>query len=80
LGKRIFNPLDFLAIQHWNTETSTPFCIFPPSYVILKQKESEVGFDAYYVSNFCGVVVLKEEFTLEESLAARSLVLCQRLR
>ncbi|MBE5888373.1 MAG: hypothetical protein E7283_05990 [Lachnospiraceae bacterium] len=37
------------------------------------EKQSEVGFDAYYVSNFCGVVVLKEEFTLEEGLAERSL-------
>lgn len=37
------------------------------------EKESERGFDAYYVSNFCGVVVLKEEFTLEEGLADRSL-------
>ena len=27
------------------------------------EKESELGFYAYYVSNFCGVVVLKEEFS-----------------
>jgi len=37
------------------------------------EKESELGFDAYYVSNFCGVVVLKEEFSLEEGLAERPL-------
>lgn len=33
------------------------------------EKESELGFYAYYVSDFCGVVVLKEEFSLEEGLA-----------
>jgi len=32
------------------------------------ETESEVGFDAYYTSDFCGVVVLKEDFTLEEGL------------
>ncbi|MBP3412774.1 MAG: hypothetical protein J6K89_05880 [Oscillospiraceae bacterium] len=37
------------------------------------EKESEVGFYAYYVSNHCGVVVLKEDFSLEEGLANRSL-------
>lgn len=37
------------------------------------EEESELGFYAYYVSNFCGVVVLKEEFSLEEGLADRSL-------
>lgn len=37
------------------------------------EKESELGFYAYYVSNFCGVVVLKEDFSLEEGLAERSL-------
>lgn len=37
------------------------------------EKKSELGFYAYYVSNFCGVVVLKEEFSLEEGLADRSL-------
>ena len=37
------------------------------------EKESELGFNAYYVSNFCGVVVLKEDFSLEEGLADRSL-------
>ena len=37
------------------------------------EKESELGFYAYYVSNFCGVVVLKEDFSLEEGLADRSL-------
>ena len=37
------------------------------------EQESELGFYAYYVSNFCGIVVLKEEFSLEEGLADRSL-------
>lgn len=37
------------------------------------EQESELGFYAYYVSDFCGVVVMKEEFTLEEGLADRSL-------
>lgn len=37
------------------------------------EKESELGFYAYYVSDFCGVVVLKEDFSLEEGLADRSL-------
>ena len=37
------------------------------------EKESESGFYAYYVSDFCGVVVLKEEFSLEEGLADRPL-------
>ncbi len=37
------------------------------------EKESEAGFYAYYVSNHCGVVVLKEDFSLEEGLANRSL-------
>lgn len=37
------------------------------------EKESELGFYAYYVSNFCGVVVLKEDFSLEEGLSERSL-------
>ena len=34
-----------------------------------KEEQSERGFDAYYTSDFCGVVVLKEAFTLEEGLA-----------
>ena len=37
------------------------------------EKESELGFYAYYVSNFCGVVVLKEDFSLEEGMADCSL-------
>ena len=37
------------------------------------EKESELGFYAYYVTNFCGVVVLKEDFSLEEGLADRTL-------
>lgn len=32
------------------------------------EQESELGFFGYYVSDFCGVVVIKEEFTLEEGL------------
>ena len=36
------------------------------------EEQSQRGFDAYYVSDFCGVVVLKEEFTLEEGLAEKS--------
>lgn len=38
-----------------------------------KEQTSQLGFDAYYVTDFCGVVVLREEFTLEEGLAERSL-------
>lgn len=38
-----------------------------------QEQESEVGFYAYYVSNFCGVTVLKEKFTLEEGLDERPL-------
>ncbi len=34
-----------------------------------KEEQSQRGFDAYYVADFCGVVVLKEEFTLKEGLA-----------
>ena len=37
------------------------------------EEESQMGFDAYFVADFCGVVVLKEEFTLEEGLAEKSL-------
>ncbi|MBQ9784652.1 MAG: hypothetical protein IJW29_04040 [Clostridia bacterium] len=37
------------------------------------EEQSQLGFDAYYVADFCGVVVLKEEFTLEEGLADKSL-------
>ena len=33
------------------------------------EQKSEVGFYAYYVTDFCGVTVLREEFTLEEGLA-----------
>ena len=38
-----------------------------------KEEQSELGFDAYYTSDFCGVVVLKEAFTLEEGLAEKPL-------
>lgn len=37
------------------------------------EQKSERGFYAYYVTNFCGVCVLKEEFSLEEGLAERTL-------
>jgi len=37
------------------------------------EEESKLGFYAYYVTDFCGVVVLKEDFTLEEGLADLSL-------
>ena len=36
------------------------------------EQESEVGFDAYFVADFCGVVVLKESFTLQEGLGEMS--------
>ena len=36
------------------------------------EEQSQRGFDAYFVADFCGVVVLKEEFTLEEGLAEKS--------
>lgn len=36
------------------------------------EKESELGFYGYYVSDFCGVVVMKEDFSLEEGMAALS--------
>lgn len=35
--------------------------------------ESQSGFDAYYASDFCGVLVLKEEFALEEGLEEKPL-------
>ena len=38
-----------------------------------QERPSKLGFDAYYTSDFCGVVVLKEPFTLEEGLKDRSL-------
>ncbi len=37
------------------------------------EEQSQMGFDAYFVADFCGVVVLKEEFTLEEGLAEKTL-------
>ena len=37
------------------------------------EKESEIGFYAYYVSNFCGVTVSKEDFSSQEGLADYSL-------
>jgi len=33
------------------------------------EKDSELGFDAYFVSEYCGVVVLKEEFFLKEGMS-----------
>ena len=38
-----------------------------------EEQPSQRGFDAYYVADFCGVVVLKEEFTLEEGLSQKTL-------
>ncbi len=37
------------------------------------EEKSKAGFDPYYVSLFCGVCVLKEEFTEENGLADLSL-------
>lgn len=37
------------------------------------ERESQRGFDAYYEADFAGVMLLIEEFTLEEGLAERSL-------
>lgn len=37
------------------------------------EEQSQMGFDAYFVADFCGVVVLREEFTLKEGLAEQSL-------
>ncbi len=37
------------------------------------EEESLRGFDAYYVADFAGVMVLIEEFTLEEGLSERTL-------
>lgn len=37
------------------------------------EKDSEMGFDAYYTSPFCGVMVLKEPFRLEEGLGDKTL-------
>lgn len=36
------------------------------------EKESELGFDAYYVAPYGAVMILKEEFTLEEGLEDRT--------
>ncbi len=33
------------------------------------EMESQMGFDAYYVTDYCGVMVLKEPFSLEEGLS-----------
>jgi len=37
------------------------------------ETESQRGFYAYYVADFCGVVVLKEDFSLEAGLSERPL-------
>ena len=37
------------------------------------EKESQRGFYAYYEAEFCGVVVLREEFTVEKGLAEKPL-------
>lgn len=39
-----------------------------------EEKDSELGFYAYYSSSFCGVTVTKEDFTLEEGLAEKALL------
>ena len=41
---------------------------------IFREQESEMGFDAYYNSSVCGVMVLKEPFSLEEGLQDMPLV------
>ena len=38
-----------------------------------EEQESKLGFDAYYVAPFGGVVVTKEEFTLKEGFAEETL-------
>ena len=38
-----------------------------------EEQKSQQGFDAYYVANFCGVCVLKEDFSLKEGLAEESI-------
>ena len=40
---------------------------------LFREQESETGFDAYYNSPFCGVMVLKEPFSLEEGLKDKTL-------
>lgn len=37
------------------------------------EEQSQMGFYAYFAADFCGVVILKEEFTLEKGLAEKSL-------
>ena len=37
------------------------------------EKDSEMGFDAYYTSPYCGVMVLKEPFSLKEGMEKESL-------
>ena len=38
-----------------------------------KETKSQMGFDAYYTSDFCGVVVLKESFSLKAGLSNESI-------
>ena len=38
-----------------------------------EEEKSQRGFDAYYVANFCGVCVLKEDFSLKEGFAEESI-------
>lgn len=37
------------------------------------EKDSQMGFDGYYVSEYCGVMVLVEPFSLEEGLEDESI-------
>ena len=38
-----------------------------------KEEQSQAGFDAYFVADFCGVVVKKEAFTLQKDFAEKTL-------
>ena len=41
---------------------------------LFREQMSEYGFDAYYNSPFCGVIVLKEPFTLKEGMEDETLL------
>ena len=40
---------------------------------LFREQNSEYGFDAYYNSPFCGIMVLKEQFSLQEGLEEETL-------
>ncbi len=40
---------------------------------LFREQTSEMGFDAYYNSPFCGVMVLKEPFSLQEGMEEETL-------